>query len=124
MFAGVEETRATVHLVTAGVDQGPPLVRSWAFPVAPLVKPALTWGAADILKAYAYAHQEWMIRTAWGPLVDAALTLIADGRLDLAAIYDGLGNRSTPPFELHDEGHIHAPSADDTEAAALMAMVG
>jgi Formyl transferase len=124
LAAGVHETRATAHLVTAGLDQGPPLVRSWAFPVAPLVRPALKWGATDILKAYAYAHQEWMIRATWGPLVDATLSMVADGRLDLATIFDALGNRSVRPFELDEDGRISAGSMDDVASAALMAMVG
>ena len=38
IFAGAADTRATAHLVTAGLDQGPPLLRSWAFAVAPLVE--------------------------------------------------------------------------------------
>jgi folate-dependent phosphoribosylglycinamide formyltransferase PurN len=124
ILAGLDETRATTHLVTAGLDQGPPLVRSWAFPVAALVHHALAWGAMDILKAYAYAHQEWMIRATWGPLVDATLSMVADGRLDLAAISDTLGNRAARPFDLDEDGRIGASSADDTASATLMAMVG
>lgn len=124
IFAGARETRATVHLVTAGLDQGPPLLRSWAFPVAPLVQTALAWGATDILKAYAYAHQEWMIRATWGPLVDATLTMIADGRLDLTTVADAPGKRPTTPFELDEDGRVGASSVNDTDAAALVAMVG
>lgn len=124
IFAGAAETRATVHLVTAGLDQGPPLLRSWAFAVAPLVQIALAWGATDILKAYAYAHQEWMIRATWGPLVDAALTMIADGRLDLMTIAAAPGKRPTTPFELDEDGRIGAWSVYNTDAAALLAMVG
>lgn len=125
IFAGATETRATVHLVTEGVDQGPPLLRSWRFPVAPLVQRALEWGATDILKAYAYAHQEWMIRATWGPLVAAALALIADGRLDLARVYDDLGNRWPQPYELDEAGRIHGGSAVEALVVAhLMATAG
>lgn len=81
VFAGEPETRATVHLVTAQLDQGPPLVRSWAFPVAPLVRDALTWRATDILNAYAFAHREWMMRLTWGPLLAASIGLVAQGRV-------------------------------------------
>jgi hypothetical protein len=88
------------------------------------VQTALAWGATDILKAYAYAHQEWMIRATWGPLVDATLTMIADGRLDLTTIADAPGKRPTPPLELDEDGRVGAWSINDPDAAALMAMVG
>jgi phosphoribosylglycinamide formyltransferase 1 len=35
LAAGCRETRATVHLVDAQVDGGPPVIRSWPFPVSP-----------------------------------------------------------------------------------------
>jgi hypothetical protein len=88
------------------------------------VQIALAWGATDILKAYAYAHQEWMIRATWGLLVDAALTMIADGRLDSTTIAAAPGKRPTTPFELDEDGRVGAWSVDDTDAAALLAMVG
>ena len=64
-----------------------------------------------MLKAYAFAHQEWMIRDASGPLLSAALRLVTDRRVDLddlsAAdparvmpwLIDGQG-RMTPPDAL------------------------
>lgn len=67
--AGERETRSTLHIVTEDVDAGPILARSEAFPVAPLVQDALALGALDMVRAYAYAHREWMMRRAWGPLV-------------------------------------------------------
>ena len=79
VLAGERATRSTVHIVTADVDGGPPLVRSWAFPTHPLVTDARRWGAADILKAYAYAQREWMMRAAWGPLLAEAIALFAAG---------------------------------------------
>jgi folate-dependent phosphoribosylglycinamide formyltransferase PurN len=79
VFAGEPETRSTVHLVTPEVDVGPLLVRSWAFPTHPLVAAARAWGAADILKAYAYAQREWMMRAAWGRLLTRTLMLFAAG---------------------------------------------
>jgi folate-dependent phosphoribosylglycinamide formyltransferase PurN len=70
ILAGESETRSTVHLVTDEIDAGPPLMRSWAFPVAgELVSAARSWGAIDILKAYAYAHEQWMLRAAWPELL-------------------------------------------------------
>jgi folate-dependent phosphoribosylglycinamide formyltransferase PurN len=81
IFAGEKETRSTVHVVTAAVDAGPPLVRSWAFPVAPLVASARALGAIDILKAYAYAHENWMLRTAWPALLRTTFELFAHNRV-------------------------------------------
>ncbi len=81
IFVGEPETRSTVHLVTPEVDVGPLLVRSWPFPTHPLVAAACGWGAADILKAYAYAQREWMMRAAWGPLLARAIELLALGEV-------------------------------------------
>ena len=81
LVAGETETRSTAHLVTARVDAGPPLVRTWAFPISPLVCAALEWGAIDVLKAYAYAHQEWMLRASWPALIATTLELFATGRV-------------------------------------------
>jgi folate-dependent phosphoribosylglycinamide formyltransferase PurN len=86
IVAGEAETRATVHLVTSELDQGPPIVRSGAFPVSRLAHVAIQWGATDVLKAYVFAHQEWLIRSAFGPLLAAALESIATARCDLAAL--------------------------------------
>ncbi len=69
ILAGERETRSTLHLVTAEVDEGPIVARSEPFPVAPLVEDALRLGAIDMIRAYAYAHREWMMRCAWGPMI-------------------------------------------------------
>lgn len=73
ILAGEPETRSTVHVATSDVDVGPLLVRSWGFPTHPLVHDARTWGATDILQAYAYAQREWMMRAAWGRLLAHAI---------------------------------------------------
>jgi phosphoribosylglycinamide formyltransferase-1 len=83
IFAGEAETRATLHLVTSAVDGGPALLRSWAFPVSPLASSALELGEVSALKAYAFAHQEWMLATAWGPLLAEGLRRIEEGGLRL-----------------------------------------
>lgn len=85
VFAGERSTRSCVHVVTEGVDAGPVLVRSWSFPTHPLVTDARRWGAGDILKAYAYAQREWMMRAAWGPLMDEAIRCYAEGGADWPA---------------------------------------
>jgi phosphoribosylglycinamide formyltransferase-1 len=81
VIAGAAETRSTAHLVTSAVDAGPPLVRTWAFPISPLVAQARGWGAIDILKAYAYAHQEWMLRASWPALIARTIELFAMDRI-------------------------------------------
>jgi folate-dependent phosphoribosylglycinamide formyltransferase PurN len=101
VLAGETETRATAHLVTPAIDGGPPFLRSCAFPVSPLAADARRWQARDMLKAYVYAHQEWMIRSTWGPLLEGALTLIGDGRIDLNRLSHG-----DPVWALDRSGEI------------------
>lgn len=75
--AGEMETRATAHIVTESLDDGPILLRSQAFPVAPFVGRLREEGAAHAVNAYAYAHQEWMLATAWGGLLAGAAEILA-----------------------------------------------
>jgi folate-dependent phosphoribosylglycinamide formyltransferase PurN len=75
--AGEKETRATAHIVTAELDAGPILLRSRPFPVSPMADDLRRVGAMHALNAYAYAHQEWMLETAWGPLLTNAIALLA-----------------------------------------------
>jgi folate-dependent phosphoribosylglycinamide formyltransferase PurN len=75
--AGEPETRATAHRVTEQLDEGPVLLRSRPFPVAPLVADLRRAGNLHAVNAYAFAHQEWMLATAWGPLLTAAIALLA-----------------------------------------------
>jgi len=86
VFAGERVTRSTVHLATTAVDGGLLLLRSWAFPTHPLIHAARRWGAADILKAFAYAQREWMMRECWGQMLAVAIELFANGRV---AVRDG-----------------------------------
>lgn len=91
ILAGEPETRASAHVVTEQIDAGPVLLRSWRFPVSPIVGWALAHEAQDLLRACAWSHQEWMLRSAWPPMLArtielAALSLRAAGRpLDLRA---------------------------------------
>lgn len=78
--AGERETYATAHIVTEDVDAGPPLVRSGAYPVAPLVADLLARGRIRAVNAYARAHQEWMLETAWGPLLSEAVRIVGEAR--------------------------------------------
>jgi phosphoribosylglycinamide formyltransferase-1 len=77
IVSGEPETRSTVHLVIGEVDVGPLLLRSEAFPVHSMVEDARRWGAADILKAYAFAQREWMMRASWGPLLSRTIAWYA-----------------------------------------------
>lgn len=80
---GQPETRSSVHLVTAGVDAGPLLVRSRPIPVhQPLVTSLQEYDATDGLRDYADAHQEWMKWAADGPSLAAALDAIADEQIE------------------------------------------
>lgn len=73
ILAGESETRSTLHLVTEKLDGGPILALSKPYPVAPFVHEAAAAGHKDIVKAYAYAQREWMMRDCWGKL---ALTVV------------------------------------------------
>lgn len=102
VFAGERETRSTVHVVTADVDVGPPIVRSGAFATHPMVNEARRWGAAstDMLKAYAYAQREWMMRATWGALLIRAIELMARGEVRVldgrAVVRGGFGPVELP----------------------------
>ena len=86
--AGELETRATSHLVTAELDDGPILRRSRPFAVSPLAAELRAAGARHALNAYAYAHQEWMLATAWAPL-------LLDAIVRAAGEAAGFGDRSS-----------------------------
>lgn len=75
--AGESETRSSAHLATPEVDEGPLVALTRAFPVHPLVGDARRRGREDVLKAYAYAHREWMMEESWGGLADRALGILA-----------------------------------------------
>jgi folate-dependent phosphoribosylglycinamide formyltransferase PurN len=77
ILAGEHETRSTLHLVTNNLDDGPVLLRSPAFPVPELVRSALARGERDLLRNAIRAHQEWMLREAFGPLMAEALDYLA-----------------------------------------------
>lgn len=110
--AGCTETRATVHLVDACADAGPPIVRSWPFPVPPLVEALRVREAADAAKACISAHQQWMMRTVSGPLLASALRLVATGAVRLPELAAG----ARPPLGAWDLDRRGALSALRLEA--------
>jgi folate-dependent phosphoribosylglycinamide formyltransferase PurN len=120
ILAGELETRATAHLVTSELDQGPPLVRSWAFPVSPLAASAIASCSTDVLKACVFAHQEWMIRATWGPLLARAIELIATERGDLAALAAAPRELLSAPWDLEESGRM----TGEGPAIALPQMAG
>lgn len=107
IVAGEPETRSTVHLVTPELDVGPLVLRSASFPVHPLVADARRWGATDIVRAYAYAHREWMMRAAWGPLLRRTVRLFA------ANLVRVLGGRAVVGGVL---GPLDMPGGDRAES--------
>lgn len=81
IIAGERETRSTVHLVTQELDAGPVLALSDPYPVAPFAHAAAQEGHIDIVRAYSYAHREWMMRESWGPLLIRTIENLACGTL-------------------------------------------
>lgn len=100
---GRTETRSTVHLVTAGVDEGPLVVRSRPFPVrTEQVSTLREFGAEDALRAYVDAHQEWMKWDGDGPALATALRLVADGAVAYAEDGGLLVDGEPEPYDLSD----------------------
>jgi hypothetical protein len=118
--AGAAETRATVHLVTERLDEGPPILRSWPFPVSPLVGDAIRWGRRDVLRAYAFAHQEWMLGAAWGPLLASGIELVATGQIRVGDQGVWIGN-GTEPWQLDRSGALIEPLAGPARQPARVA---
>ena len=123
LAAGCAETRATVHLVDALPDDGTPIVRSWAFPVSPLVAELQSMNAGDVCKAYAFAHQQWMMHTASGPLLSAALKLVATGAVDLDELAD-VDPRDSTPWLLDRQGFLLAPEVGPVGRVGRVGQVG
>jgi phosphoribosylglycinamide formyltransferase 1 len=105
IVAGEKATRASFHLVTEALDDGPVVLRSWSFPVSPLVADALAARSRETLHAYAFAHQEWMLRRAWGPLLVKAIDLFVGSELRLVNGRFYIGS-SAGPWELSEHGGL------------------
>jgi folate-dependent phosphoribosylglycinamide formyltransferase PurN len=73
IVAGERQTRSVVHVVTRDLDSGPLIARSDPLSVPPFVTQAVFAGEMDIVRAYAYAHREWMMRNIWGDLIAQAI---------------------------------------------------
>jgi folate-dependent phosphoribosylglycinamide formyltransferase PurN len=84
ILAGERQTRSIVHIVTPDLDAGPLVVRSDPFLVAPFVHAAVAAKEWDIVRAYAYAQREWMMRSTWANLIVEALDRVT--ALDAAMV--------------------------------------
>jgi folate-dependent phosphoribosylglycinamide formyltransferase PurN len=107
---GCPDTRACVHLVNEEPDGGAVLVRSWPFPVSPMIE-ELRSAAHDAVNAYAFAHERWMMRAASGPLLEAALRLVATGAVDLDSLAVATA-ASSSPWLLSQHGFLMAPELE------------
>lgn len=105
IVAGETETRASFHLVTEALDEGPALLRSWAFPVSPLVADARAAKSRETLHAYAFAHQEWMLQRAWGRLLAGGIELTAGSPLRLEKGVFRVGAHRGP-WDVPEHGEI------------------
>jgi folate-dependent phosphoribosylglycinamide formyltransferase PurN len=77
ILAGEVATRCSAHLVTVELDSGPMLLRSRAYPVPDVARWALLTGEQDLLRKVIWAHQEWMLRDAFGPLMEKSIEAVA-----------------------------------------------
>lgn len=105
ILAGERETRATAHIVTNELDRGPAIARSWPFPVHPMVQDLRTWDSLRALKAYVFAHQEWMIESTWAPLMLASIELFASGEVQVMGS-EVFVSGGVQPMELEPAGRI------------------
>lgn len=94
ILAGEHETRASAHIVDSGVDAGRLLLRSWPFPVPEVARWATLRQASDVLRAISFAQTEWMLRSAWGPMLARSIEIMAAGG-------------TSQPLELVEDGTMH-----------------
>jgi len=83
IFAGEHETRCSIHVVTSDTGDGPLMLLSSPYPVAPMVSDLRDWNATEALDAYARVHRQWMVRNAGGPLLIRLLELLALGTVQV-----------------------------------------
>ena len=75
ILAGEVETRSTIHLVNAKLDDGLPILRSEPYPVSAAARRALADNDRETLKQEIRAHENRMLNHAFGPLMEKALDL-------------------------------------------------
>jgi phosphoribosylglycinamide formyltransferase-1 len=119
VLCGERETRATAHFVTPELDDGPLLLRSPAFPVAPMMRDPAAW-RLDVFQAYASAHARWMLRAAFGPLLVRSVELLSRGRVQVVggtAWIDG----APGPLDLTRDGELAPPGPPGALARPALA---
>lgn len=79
ILSGCDETRSSAFLVTRDVGQGPLFLLGPRYPVAAVARDARSWGAADMVLAYAELHRRWMLRGSWGEMLTRMAEIIAAG---------------------------------------------
>jgi hypothetical protein len=92
------------------------LLRSWRFPISPLAGWARAHETEDVLRAYAWAHQEWMLRSGWPVMLARTIELAS---LSLRAAGRPLSLQSAGRWMLSEEGSLvpdEAASADRLQA--------
>lgn len=75
ILAGESETRSTIHLVNAHLDDGLPLLRSEPYPVSAAAVRARATDDRALLKQEIRAHENRMLNDAFGPLMEKALDI-------------------------------------------------
>jgi phosphoribosylglycinamide formyltransferase 1 len=85
IVAGELEIRSTLHRVTSELDAGPIVIRSRAYPIAAFARAAAHAGHTDIVRAYAYAQREWMMRDSWGAMAVHAIESVLAGPHPISA---------------------------------------
>jgi folate-dependent phosphoribosylglycinamide formyltransferase PurN len=105
ILGGETETRATVHFVTDELDAGPPLLRSWPFPVLPGIKSHMRRRLYDAVRHYAAAHREWVMEDAWGVLLSRAAELMATDRVTCRGDSVWIDQRPAP-WEVLPDGRL------------------
>jgi hypothetical protein len=76
-----------------------------------MVEEAQAWAATDMLHAYGFAHEQWMMRACAGPLWSAALQLVTGRAIDLDRLAAS-AQEAVMPWELSRRGAL-------TQAAQL-----
>lgn len=83
VFAGEHQTRSSAYIVTDRVDEGPLVLLSEPYPIAPMAEDARLRGRADLLTSYAKLHRTWMVQNAWGPMLRRLVEMLAAGTMQV-----------------------------------------
>ena len=75
-------------------------------------------GATSAFGSYVYAHQQWMMQAAAGPLMAAALRLVSSGGVQLLQLARAR-RTCVHPWHLDQQGNLVAPFI---ELAAMPAL--